>query len=93
MRRLATVLATVAAAPAAPAGTTYGSIRLSYDAATGRHCDWRDEVRDVDDGGSSLHAGPVSVFAAGHCIRVFGQVSDVPPIATGGSGTGGVHCG
>ncbi|GAA0655348.1 hypothetical protein GCM10009548_22270 [Streptomyces malaysiensis subsp. malaysiensis] len=75
--------------------SSYASVTL-YRCSTskpGAQCDWRDETWDDDYGNFLYYAGPVSISAAGKCIRVFGQVSANRPIATGDSGTGGVHCG
>ncbi|GHF93989.1 hypothetical protein GCM10017667_25090 [Streptomyces filamentosus] len=59
----------------------------------GAFCDSAGQPTAYEGDHFNYYAGPVSVYAAGRCIHLYGQVSSVAPIATGQSGSGGVHCG
>ncbi|MER5629395.1 hypothetical protein [Streptomyces nitrosporeus] len=75
--------------------TSWTSVTLAVckTSTAGSPC-YTDGQPTVTDGGYyKQYAGPVSVSAAGKCIKLFGQISADTPIATGQSPSYGVHCG
>ncbi|MFR9725193.1 hypothetical protein ACL02R_17770 [Streptomyces sp. MS19] len=74
-------------------GWTSVNLYRCASSTPGRPCRWQDETYDGDGGPYAYYAGPVSIPAAGKCIRVTGFVGTAPSNASGGSGTNGVHCG